>query len=87
MDRKDYGMNTLLRFTKVMEVMVMSRSTLYLRVKQGLMPPPIKLGERCTVWPEHEISAINAARIAMKKDDEIRELVTHLQQKRAAMAV
>ena len=75
-------MNTFLRFQKVMEVMAMSRSTLYLRVKQGLLPPPIKLGERCTVWPEHEISAINGARIAGKSNDEIRELVTQLKQKR-----
>ena len=65
-----------------MEVMVMSRSTLYLRVKQGLITPPVRLSERCSVWPEYEISAINTARIAEKSNDEIRELVRQLQQQR-----
>jgi prophage regulatory protein len=77
--------NNFLRFQKVMDVMAMSRSTLHLRVKQGLLTPPVRLGERCTVWPEHEISAINAARIAQKSNDEIRELVAQLQQKRATI--
>jgi len=39
-------MNTLLRVKKVMDVMGISRSTVYLRIKQGLMPPPVKIGER-----------------------------------------
>ena len=79
-------MNSFLRFKTVMDLMAMSRSTVYLRIKQGLLTPPVKLGERCTVWPDYEISAINAARIAQKSNDEIRELVRQLQQKRAAMA-
>jgi len=75
-------MNSFLRFQKVMEVMAMSRSTVHLRVKQGLLTTPVRLGQRCTVWPEHEISAINAARLALKTNDEIRELVKQLQQQR-----
>ena len=66
--------------------MGISRSTLYLRIKQGLMPPPVKLGERCSAWPEYEVAAVNAARIAQKSDDEIRELVVKLQRQRTAMA-
>ena len=79
-------MNTFLRLVKVMEVMVMSRSTLYLRVKQGLMTPPVRLSERCSVWPEYEVSAINAAYIAEKTKDEIRELVRQLYQQRTKAA-
>jgi prophage regulatory protein len=79
-------MNAFLRLKKVMNVMGVSRSTLYLRIKQGLMPPPVKLGERCSAWPEYEVTAINSARIAQKSDDEIRELVVKLQQRRTAMA-
>jgi len=79
-------MNSFLKYQKVTEVMAMSRSTLRLRIKQGLVTPPIKISERCIVWPEHEISAINAARVAQKSNDEIRELVTQLQQKRATMS-
>jgi len=66
--------------------MGISRSTVYLRIKQGLMPPPVKLGERSSAWPNYEISAINAARIAQKSNDEIRELVAHLQRQRMSAA-
>ena len=79
-------MNTFLRLEKVMEVMVMRRSTLYLRIRQGLMTPPVRLSERCSVWPECEVTAINAARIAEKSKDEIRELVRQLQQHRTKAA-
>ena len=79
-------MNTFLRISKVMEAMVMSRSTLYLRIRQGVMTPPVRFSERCSVWPEHEISAINAARTADKSNDEIRELVRQLIQLRAKAA-
>ena len=79
-------MNTFLRLKRVMDVMGISRSTVYLRIKQGLMPPPVKLGERSSAWPNYEISAINAARIAQKSNDEIRELVAHLQRQRMSAA-
>ena len=80
------SMSQFFRFQKVMDVMAMSRSTVHLRVKQGLLTPPVKLGERCTVWPEHEISAINNARLAQKSNDEIRELVIRLKQERQTSA-
>jgi len=79
-------MNTFLRLKKVMDAMGISRSTVYLRIRQGLMPPPVKLGERCSAWPNYEISAINAARIAQKSNDEIRELVAQLQRQRMTAA-
>ena len=65
-----------------MDAMGISRSTVYLQIKQGLMPPPVKLGERCSAWPSYEISAINAARLAQKSNDEIRKLVAQLQRQR-----
>jgi len=79
-------MNTFLRIKKVMDVMGIGRSTVYLRIKQGLMPPPVKIGERCSAWPNYEISAINAARVAQKSDNEIRELVAQLQRQRMTAA-
>lgn len=50
------------------------------------MTPPVKLGERCAAWPAHEVAAINTARIAGKSDEQIRELVTQLEQQRTAAA-
>ena len=79
-------MNTFLRLKKVMDAMGISRSTVYLRIRQGLMPPPVKIGERCSAWPNYEITAINAARLAQKSDNEIRELVAQLQRQRMTAA-
>lgn len=77
-------MNTsLLRLPAVMSATGLPRSTLYLRIKQNLLPPPVKIGERCAAWPSHEIEAINAARIAGKPDEEIRDLVNELQKRRS----
>ncbi|WP_161866811.1 helix-turn-helix transcriptional regulator [Pseudomonas yangonensis] len=79
-------MQSLLRLPAVMNATGLTRSTLYLRIKQRLMTPPVKLGERVAAWPADEVEAINAARIAGKTTEEIRELVTQLEQQRAAKA-
>ena len=60
-----------------------ARSTTYLRIKQGFLTPPVKLG-RSSAWPESEIEAINAAIIKGASDDEIRALVKELQAVRTA---
>ena len=59
-----------------------SRSTIYLRIAQGLWTKPVSLGARAVGWPDHEIAALNAARISGKTDDEIRELVIKLEASR-----
>lgn len=56
-----------------------SRSTIYLRIQQGLWPKPVKLGPRSVGWPASEIAALNAARIAGLADIEIRDLVVKLE--------
>lgn len=63
-----------------------SRSTIYLRVSQGLWPQPVKLGARAIGWPSSEITAINAARIAGLSDEEIRALVIKLEFTRKSAA-
>ena len=60
-----------------------SRSTLYLRIDQGLFTRPVKLGTRAVGWPATEVAAINEARIAGKTDAEIRVLVAQLEKARA----
>ncbi len=52
-----------------------SRSTIYVRIAQGLWTKPVSLGPRAVGWPANEIEALNAARISGKTDAEIRELV------------
>lgn len=56
-----------------------SRSTIYLRIEQGLFPKPVKLGARAVGWPAREVAAINGARIAGLSDNQIRALVKKLQ--------
>ena len=71
--------NSLLRLPAVKAQSGASRSTIYLRIQQGLWPKPVKLGPRSVGWPESEVSALNAARIAGMLDGEIRALVTQLE--------
>lgn len=73
------GRLTILRIRDVKAESGYSRSTLYLRITQGLWPKPVPLGPRAVGWPSEEVAAINAARIAGKTDDEIRELVLRLE--------
>lgn len=63
-----------------------SRSTIYLRITQGLWTKPVSLGGRSVGWPSSEVAAINAARIAGKSDEEIRALVVKLEAARKAAA-
>ena len=62
-----------------------SRSTIYIRIAPGLWSKQVRLGPRCVGWPANEVAALNAARIAGKNDDEIRELVVKLEAARKAV--
>ena len=59
-----------------------SRSTIYVRIAQGLWTKPVSLGPRAVGWPASDIEALNAARISGKTDAQIRELVLALHTKR-----
>ena len=73
-----YRLEPILRRPRVELTSGYSRSTLYLRITQGLWPRPVRLGPRAVGWSAGEVAAINAARIAGKSDDEIRQLVARL---------
>ena len=70
---------TILRLPAVKAESGYPRSTLYLRISQGLWTKPVSLGERAVGWPSDEVAAINAARIAGRSDEEIRALVLKLE--------
>lgn len=76
--------HTIFRLPVVKSESGYSRSTIYLRITQGLWPKPVSLGLRAVGWPAHEVAALNAARIAGKTDDEIRALVASLEAARKA---
>lgn len=75
--------NKILRFPAVEGQSGTKRSTIYLRIKQGLWTKPLRLGPRMVGWPAAEIDALIAARIAQKSDAEIQALVTRLEAARS----
>ena len=76
--------HTILRIPAVKTQSGLSRSTIYLRITQGLWTKPVSLGARAVGWPSDEVAAINAARIAGKTDEEVRALVAKLEAARKA---
>lgn len=71
--------HTILRIPATKSQSGYSRSTLYLRINQGLWTKQVSLGPRAVGWPANEVTALNAARISGKTDAEIRELVLKLE--------
>ena len=69
----------ILRLPSIKNRSGVSRSTVYLRISQGLWTAPVHLGPRAVGWPDYECDSLNAARIAGKTDDEIRQLVITLE--------
>ena len=78
--------NTILRLPIVLKERGRSRSAHYLDIQQGLFTKPVSIGLRAVGWPENEVLALNAARIAGKSNDEIRQLVSKLEAARKTLA-
>lgn len=72
----------LLRLPHLKESLGEGATRIYDDIKQGLVTPPLKKG-RSSVWPEHEIVAIQKAIIAGKPERERKELVSNLVKARA----
>jgi prophage regulatory protein len=70
--------HTILRLPTVKAESGLSRSTIYLRIAQGLWTKPVSLGARAVGWPASEVATLNAARISGKSNSEIRDLVAKL---------
>lgn len=69
---------SLLRKPEVLAFLGISKSTLHVQINNGLIPPPISLGERAVAFVMHEIKAVLAAKIAGRSNDEIKQLVSRL---------
>jgi len=76
----------ILRKPEVLALTGFKKSTLYTRIKEGLMPSPISLGgARAVGWIDHEIQTVLAAFCAGKSPDEIKQLVNELVAKRSEL--
>lgn len=71
--------NAILRLPDVRAKSGLSRSTIYLRISQGLWTRPVNLGGRAVGWPDSEVATLNAARIAGRSNEEVRNLVVELE--------
>jgi len=68
----------LLRIQQVTRHTGYPRTTLYRHIANGLFTRPVKIGERASAWPDYEVTAIQEARIAGKRREEIVKLVNGL---------
>jgi len=68
----------MLRIKQVIRHTGYSRAALYRYIADGFFTRPVKIGERTSVWPDYEVTAIQAAQIAGKPKAEIARLVGEL---------
>ena len=78
-------MTTILRLAATLAKTGKTRSPHYADIALGVFTKPVKLGVRAAGWPEHEVEAINAARVAGASDSDLRKLVCKLHEARRAM--
>lgn len=71
-------MKAFLRLPDVSKRTGKPRSTIYKEVSDGLLPPPVRIGERSSGWPDSEIDAVNLARLRGQSNQEIKQLVAEL---------
>ena len=62
-----------------------SHASIYTAIKEGLFTQPVQIGQRSVGWPDDEVKAINAARIAGQPNEAIKALVTRLHAKRGEL--
>ena len=61
-----------------------SHASVYTAIHDGLFTVPVPIGQRAVGWPDHEVKAINQARIRGDSDDQIKALVAKLHAARMA---
>ncbi len=59
-----------------------SKTSVYNAVQAGLLTKPVAIGMRSVGWPDYEVEAVTAARVAGLTDDAIRALVNKLHAQR-----
>ena len=60
-----------------------SKTSVYNAVQAGLLTKPVSIGLRSVGWPDYEVEAVTAARVAGQPDEAIRALVNKLHAQRA----
>jgi len=58
----------VLRLPEVRLRIGLSRSQVYLMIKRGEFPPPIKIGARASAWMESDVDAWLAERLRISRE-------------------
>jgi len=82
MTNNNKTLSLLIRKPETLELFQLSKSTLHLRINEGLIPPQVKIGDRAVAFVRDEIVAVINAHIAGRSKDEIKILVKSLVEQR-----
>jgi len=72
----------LLRINDVMSRTGLPRSSVYEKIKNKEITPPVAIGPRKVAWPSYEIDKINRALISGANNIQIKALVSRLTSER-----
>lgn len=72
----------LLRINDVMSRTGLPRSSVYEKIKNKEITPPVAIGPRKVAWPSYEIDEINKALISGSSNIQIKALVNRLTSER-----
>ena len=70
---------TFLRLPRILLKRGKGRTSLYEEIRAGLFPHGVWIGPNSKAWPDFEVDQVNAALLAGKSPDEIRQLVRDLE--------
>ncbi len=76
----------LIRRQDLIHLTGLSKSSIYNRIRDGLMPTPISLGDRAVAFVLEEIQIVLQAMIAEQTPDQIKQLVSELIKQRKQVA-
>jgi prophage regulatory protein len=72
----------IIKLSEVITLTKLSKTSVYERVKSGLISPPFSLGGRSAGYFEHEIQGVLAAMSAGYSNEQIKKIVKAMIQKR-----
>lgn len=73
----------LINISELGKILRLKTSTIYLHIRKGYLPPPIKIGQ-LSYWPMAEIERYHAAVLAGSSSHDLRQLTRDLLTARAA---
>ena len=65
----------IIRLPELIIITGLSRTTIYTRIKAGLLPSPVSLGGRAVGWLTHEVEELITALISGKDNKEIESII------------